>query len=147
MHKVIGDVESRVHPQCIVCGFNNSRGLHLNFTVTGKDSVEARFQCDKDLEGYPGMLHGGIISSILDGAMGHCMFARGQTAVTAEMTTKFRQSVLIGKTAVVSAKITRISHPLYLLYAEIVQSNEIKVTAKAKFYDRPDLINVLEPFA
>ena len=76
--------------------------------------------------------------------MGHCMFARGQIAVTAEMTIRFRHPVVTNQEATVSARITRFSHPLYLLEAEIIQAGQVKVTAKAKFLDRPRLIDVSE---
>jgi hypothetical protein len=36
---------------------------------------------------------------------------------------------------------------LYLLEAEIIQDGEIKATAKGKFYDQPDLVDVLGPFS
>ena len=73
--------------------------------------------------------------------MGHCMFARGQTAVTVEMTTRFRHTVATGQQAAVSARITRDSHPLYLLEAEIIQEGKVKATAKGKYFDQPKLIN------
>jgi acyl-CoA thioesterase FadM len=59
------------------------------------------------------------------------------------MTTKFRHPVLTGREATVSAILTRVSHPLYLLEAEIVQDGQVKATAKGKFYDQPDLLQVL----
>jgi len=75
------------------------------------------------------------------------MFARGQAAVTVEMTTRFRHPVTTHSQATVSARIIRISHPLYLLEADIIQDGEIKATAKGKFYDQPDLVDVLGPFS
>ena len=75
------------------------------------------------------------------------MFARGQAAVTVEMITRFRHPVATGREATVSARIIRTSHLLHLLEAEIIQDGKIKVTAKGKFYDQPDLIDVLEPFS
>jgi len=135
------DTRDCAHPKCVVCSSDNSGGLHLKFDVDGDGSVWSTFQCDENFEGYPGIMHGGVISSILDGAMGNCMFARGQATVTVEMTTRFRHPVVIGKKATVSAKITRVSHPLYLLEAEIIQDGKVKATAKGKYYDRPELIN------
>ena len=76
--------------------------------------------------------------------MGHCMFVRGQTPVTAEMTIRFRHPVITKQEAAVSARIVRSSHPLYLLEAEIVQDSQVRATAKAKFLDRPQLIDVSE---
>ena len=138
------NIRNRVHPNCVVCSSTNNKGLHLEFVSSNDGAVTATFQCDEAFEGYPGVLHGGVISSILDGAMGHCMFARGQASVTAEMTIRFRHSVVTNQDATVSARIARSSHPLYLLEAEIIQAGQVKVTAKAKFLDRPQLIDVSE---
>ncbi|MBN2019285.1 MAG: PaaI family thioesterase [Sedimentisphaerales bacterium] len=144
--KKISNICDLVHNKCIVCGASNPRGLHLKFEVAGDGSVKADFQCDGSFEGYSGSLHGGVIMSIFDGAMGHCMFARGQTAVTVEMTTRFRQPILTGRDATVSAHITRVSHPLYLLKAEIIQDGRVKATADGKFYDQPKLADETEQF-
>ena len=141
VHKTVADIRNRVHPKCVVCSFANAKGLHLKFDVADDGSVKADFQCDESFEGYPGMMHGGVMSSILDGAMGNCMFARGQATVTVEMTTRFRHSVVTGRRATVSARITRVSHPLYLLEAEIVQDGKVKATANGKYYDQPKLID------
>ena len=140
----VANIRNRVHPNCVVCSSTNGKGLHLEFVSTNNGGITTTFQCDEAFEGYPGVLHGGVISSILDGAMGHCMFARGQAAVTFEMTTRFRHPVVINQEATVSARIKRSSHPLYILEAEILQAGQIKATAKSKYFDRPRLIDVSE---
>jgi len=147
VQNTVANIRNQVHPKCVVCSSANSKGLHLHFDIADDGNVKADFQCDQAFEGYPGVLHGGVISSILDGAMGNCMFARGQAAVTVEMTTRFRHPVTTYSQATVSARIIRTSHPLYLLEAEIIQDGEIKATAKGKFYDQPDLVDVLGPFS
>ena len=147
VQNTVANIRNRVHPKCVVCSSANTKGLHLHFDVADDGSVKADFQCDEAFEGYPGVLHGGVISSILDGAMGNCIFACGQAAVTVEMTTRFRHPVTTYSQATVSARIIRTSHPLYLLEAEIAQDGEIKATAKGKFYNRPDLVDVLGPFS
>ncbi|MBI9019244.1 MAG: PaaI family thioesterase [Phycisphaerae bacterium] len=106
--------------------------------------MNAEFLCDETFEGYPGVLHGGVISMILDGAMGNCIFARGQTAVTVEMITKFRHPIVTCRRATIKAVILKDTHPLYLLEAKIIQDGKIKATAKGKFYNQPDLINILK---
>jgi uncharacterized protein (TIGR00369 family) len=118
----------------------------MEFGMDNQGGVEATFQCEKSFEGYPGIMHGGVIASILDGAMGNCMFAQGQATVTVEMTTRFRHPIVIGKQAKVSAKIIRVSHPLYLLQAEIIQDGKVKATAEGKYYDQPKLIGEEEVF-
>ena len=72
--------------------------------------------------------------------MGHCIFARGQAAVTVEMVTRFRHPVVIHQEASVSARIERSSHPLYILEAQIVQAGQVKATATGKFLDQPQLL-------
>ncbi len=137
----LSDTRNCVHPGCVVCSLANPVGLHIKFNIVD-DGVQASFRCDKSFEGYPGMMHGGVISSILDGAMGNCMFAHGLATVTVEMTVRFRNPVLIGQETTVRAKFTRHSHPLYLLEAEIIQDEHVKAVAVGKYYDQPHLINL-----
>ena len=132
----MSDISDTVHPNCVVCSPANMRGLHLEFVSNEDGGVTATFTCDKALEGYPGVVHGGIVTSILDGAMGHCMFSRGQVAMTVEMTTRFRHPLITNQQATVSAHITGLSHPLCLLEAEIVQAGKVKATAKGKFLNQ-----------
>ncbi len=50
------------------------------------------------LEGYGGrLLHGGVIAAALDGAMTHCLFAEGLTAVRRELIVKYKHPVTIGR--------------------------------------------------
>ena len=130
------NVSDRVHPNCVVCSPANTKGLQLEFISREDGGITATFTCGQDLEGYQGVVHGGIVSSIMDGAMGHCMFSRGQIAVTVEMTTRFRHPIVTNQKAIVSANITSFSHSLCLLEAEIVQDGKVKATAKGKFFDQ-----------
>ena len=134
------NMSNKVHPNCVVCSLKNGRGLQLHFLSGDDGAIVAMFVADETLEGYRGMVHGGMICSILDGAMTHCMFAHGKTAVTAEMSTRFRHPVLIRQVADVSARIRQSFHPLYLLEAKIVQGGRVKVTATGKFLDQPRLL-------
>lgn len=147
VQNTIAYVRDKVHPGCVVCSSANSKGLHLKFEVKDDKSVEAGFQYDESFQGYPGILHGGVISSILDGAMGNCMFAYGLSTVTVEMTTRFKLPVLTEQDATVSARIIRSSHPLYLLEAEIIQDEKVRATAKGKYYDQPEFAHLMEGFS
>lgn len=137
---IVTNVINKVHPNCVVCSLANNRGLQLDFISEDDGRTTATFSCDETLEGYRGIMHGGMIASVLDGAMTHCMFAHGKTAVTAEMSTRFRHPILIRQVATVSALIERSSHPLYLLKAQIVQGGQVKATSTGKFLDQPQLL-------
>jgi uncharacterized protein (TIGR00369 family) len=125
------------HPLCIVCGQANGNGLGLRFLRRDAGGVEATFECDPRFQGYKGMLHGGIISCLLDGAMTNCLFAHGIVAVTAEMKVRFSQPVEVGATLVARAHITRSQAPLHLVEAQIVQDGQVKAKATGKFMERP----------
>jgi len=142
---IVNNTSNRVHPNCFVCGRKSYKGLKLDFFAKDDSNITATFLLDGAFEGYPGMLHGGILSSILDGAMGHCIFAKGQAPVTVEITTRFRHPVIVivNEKAVVSARIIETSYPLYILEADIVQNKQIKATAKGKYFDQPQLADLI----
>jgi len=51
---------------CFVCGIDNSIGLHLHFYPDDEGRCIARFRPQPHHQGYPGQLHGGLISTLLD---------------------------------------------------------------------------------
>jgi acyl-coenzyme A thioesterase PaaI-like protein len=51
---------------CFVCGIDNPIGLHLSFYTYDEGRCIARFHPKPEHQGYPGHLHGGIISTLLD---------------------------------------------------------------------------------
>lgn len=137
---------AQAHSNCVVCSPANSRSLCAKFTASDDGGVQACFGCDKAFEGYAGMLHGGVIASLLDGAMTNCMFAHGIPAITAELNVRFRHPVIISQLATVRAWIERSSPPLHLLRAEVVQDEQLKATALGKFMEKPHLADRERPF-
>jgi uncharacterized protein (TIGR00369 family) len=129
------EIRRREHRNCIVCGANNDRGFGLDFKLADDGSVEATFTCDRVFEGYTDFVHGGVISSLLDGAMTNCMFAHGFVAVTAELNIRFRHPVTVGKPATVRAWIEKTYRPLHVVQAEVFQDDETKATATGKFME------------
>jgi hypothetical protein len=81
------------HPRCVACCPENKFGLKLDFQDAGGGAVQATFDCSVAFEGYPGQLHGGIISTLLDSAMANCLFAQNLQGVTAERRTG-RQAIV-----------------------------------------------------
>lgn len=96
--------------------------------------VRTSFPCPDSFEGYPGYVHGGIISTLMDCAMANCLFAAGLQAVTAELVVKFRRPVLIGSPVEIQARIVKDMNPLYAMEASVSQDGTIKASASAKFF-------------
>ena len=129
-------IRAKAHPFCVVCSQSNPLGLGVEFAVQADGSVNASFHPHVALEGYEGCLHGGIIASLLDGAMTNCLFAHGWVAMTAELKVRYRKPVLIGQEILLRAWIKQAHAPLHLLEAELRQGDCTKVTASAKFIER-----------
>jgi hypothetical protein len=131
-------VETRdeAHPDCLVCGQQRQLGLRLDFAVVDDGSVQAEFYCHPMLEGYPGLLHGGAVCSVLDGAMTNCLFAHGEQAVTGELTVRCRHPVETGRAAVVRAWIEFSMPPFFIMKAELIQDEWTKAKATGKFVQR-----------
>ena len=129
-------IRQHIHPHCVVCGPDNLAGLHLNFVALPDGSVQADFDCRRLFEGYPNTLHGGVICSLLDGAMTNCLFAHGRAALTAEMNVRFKRPVATECAATVRAWVTASCHSLYYMAADLRQDGQVMTTATAKFMEQ-----------
>lgn len=79
----------------------NPIGLKLFFYETDDDRVVARFTPQEEHQGYPGVLHGGIISTVLDEAIGRVCIAEGRWMVTAKMEVRYRRPIPLGESLLV----------------------------------------------
>ena len=120
-----------------MCGPGQGRGLRLQVVLLDDGSVQARFDCGEAFEGYPGLLHGGVISALLDGAMTNCLFAHGQHGITGELKVRFRHPVYTDRSAIVRAWVDRSIPPFRVLQAELIQDEWVKAKATGKFVERP----------
>ena len=91
---------------CFGCGANNPMGLKLKFTKDG-ETLRTEFKPDKMHQGWPGLLHGGILATLLDEIMSNVAYATGKTCLTAEMSLRQRKPINIDETLVITAWITR----------------------------------------
>jgi acyl-coenzyme A thioesterase PaaI-like protein len=128
--------QAEEHPFCFVCGGSNPMGLAVRYVPQPDGGVSATFLGNCALEGYSGLLHGGVIASLLDGAMTHCLFARGVAALTVELKVRYHGSVVAAKEVSIRAWLEDDAHGLYQLSAELQQGGAVKVTGKAKFMMR-----------
>jgi uncharacterized protein (TIGR00369 family) len=126
------------HPRCFVGRDEDAFGLGVRFVVRPDGCVEATVSCPARWEGYAGVVHGGIIASLLDGAMTNALFARGTVAVTAEAKIRYWRPLPVGGRALVVGEVTQCEPPLYLTEARITSGSTVHATATAKFMRIPD---------
>jgi len=124
------------HRRCLLCGNLNPRSLNLSFQAAGDGTVRTQFNAHKDLQGYADILHGGVIASLLDAAMTHCLFHRGVQAVTGDLHVRFVQPVPCNVSLDIRARVLFSFPPLYRLRAELILDERIVAWAEAKFMQR-----------
>ncbi len=104
-----------LNPHCVVCGHQNPHGLHLTFRVDG-NCVTAEWIPGRDWESFQGVIHGGIISTVLDEAMSKAIIAQGLEAFTIDLRVRFKQKLRTGET--VSARGWMVQHQKRRITAE-----------------------------
>lgn len=132
--ETLEESRSRLHEHCVVCWDRHPFGLKVPYQVIDEHTVEGRFPCGKSYEGYRDIIHGGVVSSLLDGAMANCILAKGLEAYTVDFRLRFRGPVMTGTEAVIRGQWLRSEGPLHLLQAAIIQEGRTLVTARAKFF-------------
>lgn len=89
-------LETLENPGCVVCGRENPRGLGLRFRF--EDGVaSADWTPTSDWEGFRGVIHGGIVTTVLDEAMSQAVSVRGWPALTCELRVRLRRHVAPGQ--------------------------------------------------
>lgn len=130
------DVMSReCHPHCVVCGEHHPFGLKVDYRVTGEHTVEGFFGCGPSYQGYANVVHGGIVSSLLDGAMVSCLLAKGVEAYTVDLRIRYRAAVKTGIPATIRGEWLRSEGPMHLLQAALEQDGKACACARAKFFE------------
>lgn len=82
--------------RCYVCGKDNPDGFRLDFEhKPGRLTASVIFE--EKHQGYKGIVHGGIVSMILDEMMVNLAWKEGLPAVTAELTVRLKKPTRVGE--------------------------------------------------
>ncbi len=109
---------------CFVCGPENQGGLRLEFQLDRESrSLSADFTPAKTWQGYKDVVHGGIISTVLDEAMTKLAYSLGINVVTGKLTVRFKRPLLIGEKVRVTGRIIKESGRTVEAAAEAVKED------------------------
>jgi uncharacterized protein (TIGR00369 family) len=125
---------------CLVCGVENAAGLKARFFELDNGELAGVFQPLPEHQGYPGRLHGGMASAILDETIGRAInIAETHTwGVTVEFTVKFRKPVPLDQEVRAIGRITRDASRLFEGTGEIVlEDGSVAVEARGKYLKMP----------
>ncbi len=123
---------------CFVCGEKNPGGLHIPFSYNG-EKVTAEFIPQKIHQGYKNIVHGGIISTLLDEAMVKAALLQGMPAVTAEMTVRFRNPLHVGEKIFVEASLSRTGRKILEASARVTKHDNTLVAESSAKLLRSDV--------
>ncbi len=83
---------------CFACGLENPIGLKMAFYQDDEGGVVAKFTPGDEHQGYPGVVHGGIVTALLDEVLGRVAIAAGRWMVTGRLNIRFRRPISVGET-------------------------------------------------
>lgn len=128
---------------CFVCGVENPIGLKLRFDSAGPGEVSAEILLPPIYQGYPGVVHGGIVAAMLDEAAGRAhMGGDGDPPrfmFTAKLDVRYRKNVptekplrLVGKALLTRERTATASSAIY------DQDGTLLAEAEALLVDIPE---------
>jgi len=117
-------VKFESYGNCFVCGENNPAGLHLSFDIDQeKQTLKTTFVANSTFQGWDGIVHGGIISTLLDEAMAKLVYELGYEAVTVSLEIKFKKPAPILETLFIHGEITEVSRRLIKANARVTKED------------------------
>jgi len=109
---------------CFVCGEKNPNGLRLNFEIDQeRQTLKTTFVASPTFQGWDGIVHGGMISTLLDEATAKLVYELGYPAVTASLEIRFKKPAPILSPLLVYGEITEVSKRLIRAKARITKED------------------------
>lgn len=111
---------------CLICGLENNLGLKADFYNMEDNSVGAIFTFKDVHQSYPGRVHGGMISALLDELAGRVIWVTDPElfGVTATMTVKFRKPVPYNQKLFGQGEMVKRSGRLFTAKAKVMDENK-----------------------
>lgn len=120
---------------CFACGKDNPYGLHMAFTDEGEDYV-SRWRPEPHHQGWSAILHGGLVSTLLDEVMTWRLVSRGINVVTAEMTVRLKAPTPLDQELTIRGRVVSQRRRLYEVEAEItLPDGTVTASANGKFME------------
>jgi uncharacterized protein (TIGR00369 family) len=126
---------------CLVCGLKNPFGLHTSFFELDNKELLAIFKPKEEHQSYPGRLHGGIISTILDEAIGRAIMIQSDGdiwGVTIDLQIRFKKPVPLDEELRVIGRITKDSSRFFEGTGELLlQDGTVAAKGHGKYLKVP----------
>ena len=102
---------------CFACGKANPIGLKLDFRFEGDEYV-TDFKVKPEYQGWAGIVHGGLLATVLDETMARLLWEKELNAITGRLNVRYHDRLSVGESVTVRARITKRRPPLIETSAE-----------------------------
>ncbi|MBE0659392.1 MAG: PaaI family thioesterase [Bryobacteraceae bacterium] len=116
-------VRARPQSRCFVCGQDNPVGLRMEFERELGGAMRSSWSPRAEYEGFRGIVHGGVVSTVLDEAMSKAVAAAGIEALTAELKVRLRRPVHPERSYVVRGWVVSLGKRLIATEASITSAD------------------------
>jgi uncharacterized protein (TIGR00369 family) len=116
-------------------------GLGLKFYRHEDGSVFGSFFADPKYEGYPGIIHGGIIATLLDSAMTHCLLMKDIPVLTGRLSIKYSTPIQTGTVVRLEARVVDQFRKMFVLEGKVLVDGKRMASAKAKYRSMIERVN------
>lgn len=126
---------------CFVCGRENPYGLQLKFYETNPGEVVVDVTVPEQFQGYPGVVHGGIVAAMLDEVTGrvHMGGSPPRFMFTARLDVHYHKNVPIGEPLRIVGHAGKSKERTALASGQIFGSNgELLAEAEALLVNVPE---------
>ena len=126
---------------CIVCGMKNPFGLKVFFYETSTKELVAVFTPREEHQSYPGRLHGGIATAVLDETIGRAILMHHEEeiwGVTVDLQTRFKKPIPLDEELRVVGRITKEGSRFFEGSGELLlQNGDVAVTCAGRYLKLP----------
>ena len=107
--------------------------MGLKFYKHEDGTVFGNFFADPKYEGYSGIIHGGIVATLLDSAMTHCLLKKDIPALTGRLSIKYSIPIRTGTVVKVEARIVDELRGIFILQGKALVDGKRVASAEAKY--------------
>jgi len=119
--------------KCFICGPDNTIGLKVEFMIDAAErKCKASLTVPESYQGWQGVVHGGIISALLDEAAIYACRPVSLHAVTAGLNVRFRQPVRINSALQLQAEVVSMRRRFAEVRSQLFCQGELMAEADVK---------------
>lgn len=123
---------------CFACGPRNASGLRLRFEQDG-DGVRTAFRGRPEHQGFPGQVHGAVITALLDEVMSRVSLLEDRWTMTARIQVRFRRPVPLDQEVTAIGRKTRTRGGLWEARGSVrLPDGDVAAEASGTFVDVPE---------